>query len=343
MPETMQALVAQSPNQLELLPVQMPRHDDPFSALVQIEVCGICNSTDHKLVEGTMGWGPPFPFVLGHESVGRVVSVGERVRTFRVGDRVTRPIYLPPTGEACRSANGGFAQFGVVRDAPAMTEDGDVSLARDYNALRQIVVPAHLSSRDAALCISLSETASVLRHLPNPRGLTVAVAGVGVAGLAFILWLKMAGAGCVIALGRRDARLQKAREMGADVVINTQTAQKSGTQIATVLHDAARGKPLDGIIEATGDAALAAEMLGALHPNGFSCAYGIPPKGTNYPARYRQAVVEEHLSYHWVADLLARGWIKSEWFVSHEWPFASVMEAFHQAESGDVIKGFVFM
>jgi D-arabinose 1-dehydrogenase-like Zn-dependent alcohol dehydrogenase len=46
----------------------------PYEALVKMEACGICSSTDAKVVDGTMYWAPPFPLVLGHESVGRVVE-----------------------------------------------------------------------------------------------------------------------------------------------------------------------------------------------------------------------------------------------------------------------------
>jgi L-iditol 2-dehydrogenase len=310
----------------------------PYTALVRIETCGICNSTDHKLIEGTMGWAPPFPIILGHESVGRVMEVGPKVRRFKVGDRVTRPIYLPPDGADngghYNAAMGGLAEYGIVRDAMAMAEDGDPSLRGDYNALRQNVVPEHLGARDAALAISLAETASVLRHLPNARGLKIVVAGTGVAGLAFMLWFKLAGAR-VIALGRRAERLQKARELGTDDVIDT---RQSGFMDS--LREAAGGA-VDGLIEATGDAPLAEQILGALAPDGFACAYGVPPTGTKYASRWRTAVVEEHLSYDWVADLLARGWVKPEWFVSHEWEFRDVLRAFEQAARGEVLKGFV--
>lgn len=333
----MKALIVPEADRLEVRDVPAPQIG-AYDALVRVEACGICNSTDHKLIAGTMGWAPPFPFVLGHESVGRVVEVGSRVRRFRVGDRVTRPIYRPPSGvpeeERYNAAMGGLAEYGVVRDAGAMAEDGDPSLLSDYNALRQMVVPGHLGAPDAALAISLSETASVLRHLPNPRGLRVAVAGTGVAGLAFMLWFKLAGA-YVIALGRREERLRKARELGADAVIDTRAVDT-----AQALRDAGAGE-LDGLIEATGDASLAEQMLGALAPDGFACAYGVPPKGTEYPSRWRTAIVEEHLSYGWVCGLLARGWVKPEWFVSHTWDLRDVLSAFDQTARGEVLKGFV--
>lgn len=338
----MKALVVPEAGRLELRDVPVPRIG-PYDALVRIEVCGICNSTDHKLIEGTMGWAPPFPFVLGHESVGRVVEAGPRVRRFRVGDRVTRPIYRAPEdashGARYNAAMGGFAEYGIVRDAQAMAEDGDPSLLGDYNALRQLVVPEHLSARDAALCISLGETASVLRHLPNPHGLRVAVAGTGVAGLAFVLWLKLAGASRVVAIGRREERLRRAREVGADAVVDTRQAS-GGAGVASILRDVAGG-PLGLLLEATGNAPLAEALLPALSEDGAACAYGVPPAGTRYHPRWRNATVEEHLSYAWVAGLLARGWVRPEWFASHELPFDDAVAAFAEADRGGVLKGFL--
>lgn len=331
----MKALVVTAPGQLEVQEIARP-NIGPYEALVQIEVCGICNSTDHKLIEGTMYWAPPFPFVLGHESVGRVVEVGEKVQRFRVGDRVTRPIYIPPSGGAISAAMGGFAEYGIVTDAQARAADGDDSMLTDYNALRQLVVPADIAPQEAALAISLSETASVLRHLPNPRGQKIVVAGTGVAGLAFVLWFKLAGAH-IIALGRRQERLQKARELGADATIDSRDPDFL-QQI-----QCAAGGPVDGLLEATGDTPLASQLLDILRPDGFACAYGVPPSGTNYDPHWKTAIVEEHLSFEWVVDLMRRGWIQPEWFASHSWPFGKVIEAFQQAELGEVTKGFVEM
>jgi 2-desacetyl-2-hydroxyethyl bacteriochlorophyllide A dehydrogenase len=331
----MSALVVPAAGRLEIQQVALPQIG-PYQALVRMEVCGICNSTDHKLIEGTMSWAPPFPFVLGHESVGKVVEVGGKVTKFKIGDRVTRPTYQTPPGESLNAAMGGFAQYGIVTDAQAMAADGDASLLDDYNALRQLVVPAEMSARDAALCISLSETASVLRHFPNPRGRQIVVAGTGVAGLAFVLWFKLAGAR-VIALGRRETRLQHAQRLGADVVINT----RSDDYLKQI--EQAFDGTVDGLIEATGDAPLAEKLLQILKPEGFASAYGVPPTGTDYHERWQSPQVEEHLSFAWVANLLRRGWISPAWFVSHQWEFEQVTTAFDVVKSGEVSKGFVVL
>ena len=330
----MKALIATAPNRLEIQEIPQPELG-PYDALVRMESCGVWNSTAPKHGPGTQTWAPPFPFILGHESAGTVVEVGPKVRRFKVGDRVTRPLaFWPGAREEVRVGKGGFAEFGMVRDGFAMADDGDASLLNNYDVQRQLVVPAGMSAQDAALAISLSETASVLRYLPNLAGKKVLVAGTGAVGLSFGLWAKMAG-GFVVTLGRRAERLAKAAALGADAVVDTREPD-----FAQAVLDAAGG-PLDGAIEASGDAALAGTVLGLLREGAFASAYGVPPKGIGYPAGWTVSRVEEQLSFAWVADLLHRGWVKPEWFVSHTWGWGGILDAYAQVERGEVLKGFV--
>jgi len=304
-----------------------------YQALVRIEVCGICNSTDTKLIDGTMYWGPPPPFVLGHESVGIVVETGSKVTKFQVGDRVTRPIYSDPRGEVS-SANGGFAEYGVVTDALAMAADGDSSMLTDYNAERQLVVPKGLDPIGAALAISLSEVASLIDDLPNLAGKTVLVAGTGIAGLAFAMWAKLAGASTIV-LGRRQQRLEAASRIGADFTIDTTQPGWTGNVLAI------SGKA-DGVLEASGAVELAAKLPDLVKTGGFAIAYGVPPTGENYdPSAWQIAAVNEQRRFAWVADLLLRGWVHQSWFVTDEWPFEQVVAAFDKVRHGDVLKGYV--
>lgn len=330
----MKALVVPTAGRLEIQEIAEPQIG-PYDALVRNECCGICNSTDTKLIDGKMFWAPPFPFVLGHESCGTVVEVGSKVRRYHVGDRVTRTLaFWPGSRQDLNAAMGGFAEFGVVRDAEAMAADGDPSLLEDYNTQRQLVVPAGIGPVEASLAISLSETSSLLRHLPNLRGRKVVVAGTGVAGLAFVFWCKLAGA-TVIALGRRKERLDEAISLGADMALGT-----TDGNIVEKLRDACKGN-VDGLIEATGDAPLANSLLETLADDGFAAAYGVPPTGVSYDARWKNLPVEEHLAFAWVCDLIRRGWIKPSWFVSNTWDFAEVIRAFGEVRKGRVKKGFI--
>lgn len=224
----------------------------------------------------------------------------------------------------------------MVFDARALADDGDNSLLDDYNALRQNVVPTGLSAREATLAISLSETASVVKSLGQICGKTVLVSGTGVAGLSLVLWLQHAGAR-VIALGRRREKLEMARKLGADATILTVDADYR----AQICHFA--NGLADGALEATGDAVLAAHILTLLKPDAFAVSYDVPPTGVSYPSHWKTASVNEHECFLEVVALLASGAVKAEWFLSHDWDFDNVLEAFAQVRRGQVNKGVVWI
>ena len=121
----MKALVVVRPGRLELRDVPRPV-PGPREALVKIDACGICGTTDRELVAGTQPYHNEYPAILGHESTGLVVEVGPECRKFRVGDRVTRPaaIIAGDHRDGLASCWGGFAEYGLVRDpAPGAVPD----------------------------------------------------------------------------------------------------------------------------------------------------------------------------------------------------------------------------
>jgi len=324
----MRALVVDAPGSVTWQDVPEPT-PGPYDALVAVEACGICSSTDRKLIDGRLSWQPKPPFILGHEAVGRVIAVGDRVRRFVVGDRVTRPVAYWPGEGPIAIGIGGFSERGIVRDHLAMADDGDPSLRDEYLPNRQVVIPQELPVAVAALGVTLAETSSVLAGLPGLRGRSVAVAGTGCVGLAFVIWAKRAGARVTV-LGRRSERLDTARALGADVGIDTRAADWE-RQLGTV----------DVVIETTCDPAIANGLLGALAPGGIACAYGALPDGASYDARWSSATVTEQDAWPWVADLLVRGEIDTARLLTHEVApaaFAGTMDAIAR---GDVIKAVV--
>ena len=108
------------------LPVPKPQ---PEQVLLQIHTCGVCR-TDLHIVDGELTQ-PKLPLVLGHQIVGTVVGVGERVTKFRAGDRVGVP-WLGSTCNHCRyclsgrenlcararftgyNLDGGYAEYAVA-------------------------------------------------------------------------------------------------------------------------------------------------------------------------------------------------------------------------------------
>ena len=207
----MRAYVMDGPGSGRVASVDDPQLG-PYDALVQMQVCGICSSTDRMLRQGTFA-GVQFPSILGHEAVGRLVEVGSKVRTLTLGTLVTRPSAYQPDRAPMNMHWGGMAEYGVVTDWRAWQQDHpDQDSPARFN---QVYFPADADPELVSLSISLSETYSVACR-ENLLGKTVAVVGTGIAGLSFMTYAKLLGAAHVIGVGRRRERLDLARQFGAD-------------------------------------------------------------------------------------------------------------------------------
>ena len=137
--------------------------------------------------------------------------------------------------------------------------------------------------------------------------------------------------------GKKTAQITDLRQLLATDAIDTTAPDWQAQALA-----ATRG-PADGVLEAIGDVALAAPLLKLIKPGGFACAYGAPEDGKAYPPGWTTASVEEHRAYAWVADLLLRGWVRPEWFVTHTWPLSEAVQAFDCVRQGGVIKGIIVL
>jgi threonine dehydrogenase-like Zn-dependent dehydrogenase len=341
----MKALVVTSNYSLELWDI-MPPHPGPFEALVKIIACGICSTTDSELIRGIQPFNSQYPCLLGHEALGEVIEVGPGVTNFKTGDLVTRPVAIwPDTSlDGLTSAWGGFAEFGLVRDHCAMAAAGDHSMDNNYTALRQNVLPQSIGTEAAVLSIALAETLSWSHHL-ELAGRNVCIAGTGIAGLSLILWSKLAGAKRIIVLGRRSERLELAKELGADDVVNVR--EQSTIEVVRELS----GGGVDCFVEASGARGQLQVATRSIRNGGTVAVYGVAPNGrydldwTWLPTDIRivQPPVEEHLAREAVVKLITDGKIPVAKFMTHSWPLAQFKEAFDAIHNGSVVKSMLTM
>lgn len=190
----------------------------PDDAIVKVMANGICRS-DWHLWQGDwewMGFSPPLPIVLGHESAGIVEEVGANVTRFKKGDRVVFP-FNQACGKCptCSAGNqhvcenmamsmflgaGGFGEYSPVAKA-------DVNL---------VLLPEAISFvQGAALgCRFMTAYHGVTAQAAIAPGEWVAVWGCGGVGLAAVDIASAMGAN-VIAITRSQAKLDKAMELGA--------------------------------------------------------------------------------------------------------------------------------
>lgn len=340
----MKAAVVSQPDSLVLQEIPPPECG-PYEALTETLVCGICNTTDSEIIRGEQPFCSTYPCVLGHEAIGRVVQVGEKVQSFKVGDLVTRPCAIWPgeQTDGIYSGWGGFAEYGIVRDRAALERDGVFRPQWEYQTLRQRVVPPDLPPEHAALCISLAETRSWILSLGTVEGKSVVVMGTGVAGLSLTLYARLLGARIIVTLGRRQERLDRARELGADYAFDTRQ-EDALQEIRRVLNNGA-----DFALSAVGGDGGIPLLLRLLAPGGTLALYGIPtgnvallPLGIG-PGDYvfRLAPANEHLAYEWCWEALRRKWIDPHLFLTHEWPLDDILKAFEDVAQHRVIKGVV--
>ena len=119
----MRAAVIEAPGVLKIWDIPQPVPGE-YDALCENLYGATCTGTDTHLIRNTFPWGCTYPAILGHESIGRVIECGSKVRNLRVGDLVTR-VSAPADPTIGLSVSwGGFAQYGIARDHWAMRADG---------------------------------------------------------------------------------------------------------------------------------------------------------------------------------------------------------------------------
>jgi L-iditol 2-dehydrogenase len=191
-------------------------HIGPRDALIMTKACGICSGD-------VMPWyiGKKAPLILGHEPAGEIVETGAEVTSFRRGDRVFVHHHAPCL--SCRYCKRkDYVQCALWRNTKIVP--GGISeyimIPRTNLENDTIKLSEQVSYEDAAL---IEPAACVIKGLKRVRikgGETVLVIGLGVMGQMHILLTKKYGAERIIGADLVPYRLRKAKELGADEVID---------------------------------------------------------------------------------------------------------------------------
>lgn len=336
----MKAVIVETPGQVVVRDIAPPK-PEAFEALVKIEACGLCGTTDWHIVQGRQVFHPRdwYPAVLGHESVGTVVEVGRDVKKFKVGDRVTRPVAIwgGTQRDGVYPAWGGFAEFGIVRDAAVM------GTADDYTTGRQHVVPPGLSLEDAVLAVSISEVASWMQKIGPIKGKTIVIGGTGFAAAVMAQCARASGAAHIIAAGRNEKKFDRMRENGATDAILLNDASADAVR-------AIAGAKADWFFDAAGHQEVFEAGLRMLKPGGSAAIYGAPE---GYVYRVPLGAVGGDFSVHqfyptddvYFAEtcrLIASGALNPKTIRSHVWKgLDSIHQALKEQRDGVVLKGLV--
>ena len=241
----------------------------PGEVLIKVLRAGVCGTDLHIYTWDR--WSEERlrpPVTLGHEFVGEVVERGATVTEVEIGDRVACESHIVDNHcIACRTGNahvcentrilgvdvnGGFAEFVTV---PAV------------NAWR---VPPNISIEVAAVMEPLGNAVHTAFAGPL-SGCTIAVTGCGPIGLFAIGVARAAGAARVFASDVQPYRLDLARRMKADAVLDV--SRESFVERIRELTD---GRGLDGVLEMSGQPSAMRDGLASLRNGGRLSLLGLP-------------------------------------------------------------------
>jgi L-iditol 2-dehydrogenase len=328
--DKMKALVIRGDKDLDCEMIEIPVCQED-EVLIKVQACGICGSDVPRALDGGVHY---YPIVLGHEFSGDIVKIGNAVDNAKIGDRVTAAPLLP-----CSKCS--YCQMGH----PAMCESYGFVGSRQYGAMAEYVaikaanvikLPDEVDYISGAMIEPITVALHGIDRISFKAGAAIAVFGAGTIGLLTLQCLKALGAGLVYVIDIVPEKLEMAKQLGADVVVNAmehepvnfikdrgapqvvfETAGSSVTQRQSLEVVARLGKVVF-IGTATQDLALSPDtfekiLRGELEVTGSWMSYSAP-----YPG------------YEWAtaAQYLKEGKIKTEKLVTHVFKLENGLQAF---------------
>ena len=197
---------------------EIDRHEIKKSdeILLKIEACGVCHSQLHG-IEGDwkdIGIPPMLPTVPGHEIVGKVIEIGNKVNKFKIGDRVG----ITPLLETCRKCQ--YCLEGKEQLCESSTITGEslkggyaeyITVSEDFATK----VPKSMRPEYAAplFCAGITAYKAVKAAEPQTHK-KMGIYGIGGVGHMAVQFAKVAGSE-VIAFSRNKDHLEIAKKLGA--------------------------------------------------------------------------------------------------------------------------------
>ncbi|WP_054956992.1 alcohol dehydrogenase catalytic domain-containing protein [Paenibacillus dakarensis] len=354
-PETMKALVAYGIGEYRLEnnhPVPTCGDDE---ILIKTEGCGIC-AGDLKCYHGASRfWGdenqPMWvrpPFTPGHEFLGYVVQTGKNVTEFAVGERVIAEQIVPC--DECRFCKTGKYWMCEPHATLGFQKENNGGMAEYVvfpKTARVHKVPASISLESALLI----EPYACSKHAVDRAGITnedvVVISGAGTLGLGMITYARMKNPYKLIVLDLLDNRLEKAKEFGADLVLNPKNED-----VVKAVKELTGGYGCDIYIEATGHPSSVTQGLQMIRKLGTFVEFSVFGEDTTVDWSIigdgkELDILGAHLSpycYPFVIEHIAKDQLKTSGVVTSTYSLEQWEEAFDKAggKDGDTKVAIIF-
>lgn len=349
-PDTMKSVRCNGPldYSFETIPVPAINEDE---VLVKVKACGICAGDIKSYHGAAMFWGggvlPPWndaPCTPGHEFIGEVVAIGDRAKAkykLEIGDMAIAE-QIVPCGECiyCKTGKHWMCEKQNIYGHQKIIADGGMAEYMKYGS-RSIIhkVPKSIPVHRAAMIEPLSCSVHTVSRANIQFNDVVVIAGLGPIGLCKLQLAKLKSPRLLIAIDMKDKRLDLAKKLGADVVINA--AEVDAVAEVKKLTD---GYGCDVYIHNSGHPSGVINGLKMIRKLGTFVEFSVFSAETSVDwsiigDRKELNVVGSHISgqegYAVAIDFLERGIIKVDEIVTHQFALKDYEAAFKLAEKGD--------
>ena len=342
----MLAAVYHGPNDLRVEEVAMPKigSDEMLIKVASASICG----TDIRILHGNHRMYPEGTVrIPGHEVVGTIYELGEKVEGYQIGQKV---FCAPNTGCGhCRQCTTGNNNLCSHYDAIGVTSDGGFAeyVRIPANSVRQgNIIPIGFSV-DSAVAALMEPFACVLRGQNALRiqpGEIVLVIGAGPIGVMHTKLAKARGAGKVIVSEPIADRVDQVKRMGADMVINPTTED-----LKKAVLEESQGNGADVIIVAAPVHAAQESALDLAAISGRINFFGGLPKDRptiNFDSNlvhYKELVITATTACstadcRQAADIVNAGVVDLSDVISRRFPLSEAFKAFTAAEDRKSLK-----
>lgn len=201
--------------------------------LVKVKMTGICGSDVPRVLHNGAHF---FPIVLGHEFSGVVTELGEGVTEFKIGDKVSGAPLVPCMRcEDCQNGNYSLCKHYTFIGSRIQGSFAEYVVLPKQNAIK---FDQSLSFEQGAFFEPCTVALHGLKCNDYKGGKDVAILGGGTVGLFTMQWAKIFGAKSVTVFDISDTRLELAKKLGADYVVNTATEEVKQGAYAYVFETA---------------------------------------------------------------------------------------------------------
>ena len=307
----------------------------PNDLLIKIRKTAICGTDIH--IYSWDEWSQntiPVPMIVGHEYVGEVVAIGQEVRGFELGDRVSGEGHI--TCGHCRNCRAGRRHlcrntFGVGVDRQGAFAEYLVIPA--FNAFK---IPDNISDELASIFDPFGNAVHTALSF-NLTGEDVLITGAGPIGIMAAAVAKHVGARHVVITDVNDYRLDLATKMGATRAVNV-----ANQKIEDVMAELGMTEGFDVGMEMSGVPMAFTSMLENMNHGGKIAMLGIPPsdmaidwtkvifKGLEIKGIYGREMFE---TWYKMASLIQSG-LDLTPMLTHEFPVDEFQAGFDMMLSG---------